>query len=191
VRSCAGGFPVVVIEVECSCSCCEWLPPQVGDDVYICSSHQFDLLKDACGARIVDRGIDSDLFALLSSGAVLAACNLVTMSPEHVAGLLPTIVAAEWRVQREVLWCPGAPGHLTVDWLSRLWAYVNAECPSLAPFAECSIPILPTTSGTLLALVPASVSVAMDDTGMEEPLLKVRACGEEAASLVVYSHSLM
>ena len=145
----------------------------MGDDVYLCTEHQFALLRDACGGRIVDRTIGPDLLSALNAPALLACCNIVPMSPVHVAGLLPNIVPAEWRVQKEVDWSPGQRSRLTSEWLSRLWAYINAECESLVPFAECGVPMLPTTSGTLLALVPSAVAVVMDDAGIEDVVLKV------------------
>ena len=70
--------------------------------MYLCSSRQFELLSSCCGGRIVDRGVDADVLALLNHPGLKSVCNLVAMSPSHVAGLLPTVVPAEWRVQREV-----------------------------------------------------------------------------------------
>lgn len=58
--------------------------------------------------------------------------------------------------------------------LSRL-QYVTAECPSLAPFQE-TVPLLPTTAGTLCALVPAGISIVML-RGVLSPSVLVRVGG--------------
>ena len=74
----------------------------------------------------------------------------------------------------QVGWAGGAGcGNVTPAWLAALWAYVAAECESLEPFVACGVPIVPTTAGTLLSLVPASAAVVIDAAALEDADVKV------------------
>jgi hypothetical protein len=47
--------------------------------------------------------------------------------------------------------------------MGQLWQYINTECSTLKPFVDAGVPILPTSAGTLIALVPSELSIAMAD----------------------------
>jgi hypothetical protein len=76
----------------------------LGDDVFVCSARQYALLRSVCADRFLDRDIDASLLALLEHDDVIGVANLVRTTPAHVAELVPSILPAAWRAQKEVDW---------------------------------------------------------------------------------------
>jgi hypothetical protein len=65
------------------------------------------------------------------------------------------------------------------EWLGQLWQYINTECSSLKPFADSGVPIIPTTAGTLVSLLPSELSIIVADgsfAAAEDLMVRARVC---------------
>ncbi|XP_057820319.2 uncharacterized protein LOC131033191 isoform X2 [Cryptomeria japonica] len=146
-----------------------------GENLYVTSQNEYDLLKDAVPYLLIDRAIDAQIFSKLQRIASNGGTDLCLLTSPLLKELMPKILPADWEGRKSVLWTPGYQGQPSLAWMGLLWNYFKSTCPDLTVFSKW--PLLPARDGHLLQLVRNS-NVIKDDGWSENmcSLLKKTGC---------------
>ncbi|KAK6931871.1 hypothetical protein RJ641_003664 [Dillenia turbinata] len=118
-----------------------------GVSYFVCNELECMLLEKL-SEIVVDRDIPPSILRRLISVAKSSTTNLIVFNIHGFLQLLPRLLPAGWKYEREVLWDLNSNcGHPSPLWIMHLWKYLRDQCEKLSLFDDW--PILPSTSGHL------------------------------------------